>query len=284
MKMEVSKKDAALLLGLLGVLVLVAVYNFLFVSYSDKTNALKNENSKLKMKVQVLQNLANQREDLLNSTKEYQDETREILEHFPADVREEDIIMLAVKMQNEAPYENITAVQIGNAVDVYSVADIEERTDEAVSSYLGEAAPVESAETADTEEAEEVAEPVETMPGEISLDGNYTLMARSADIVGVSTYEGFKEAIRMITNRKDRTQLSVMASYDIESGLVDSSISLITNYMYGTGKRYETPNIPFISQGTNNIFGTVDLRGGNNANAENTEESAEAEETEETEQ
>ena len=94
---------------------------------------------------------------------------------------------------------------------------------------------------------------------EVSLEGNYVLKSRSADITAVTTYEGFKNGIEMITERNDRTQLSVMASYDIESGLVDSSVSVVTNYMGGTGKQYVAPAIPFVQQGTENIFGTVEL-------------------------
>ena len=61
----------------------------------------------------------------------------------------------------------------------------------------------------------------------------------------------------MLTERNDRTQINVMASYDIETGLLDSSMTIIADFMTGTGKPYVAPTI--VPQGTGNIFGTVDL-------------------------
>lgn len=263
MNMTLSKRDMGLLLGLFGVIIVVLVYYFAYMPYTKKTAVLNNENKTLETRVNLLQALANQRDDLTTATKENEEKTLEILNRFPADVREEDIIMLAVQLQNEAPYEYISGVQIGLPVDVYTVPDISSQVESQAAAYFGTAA--QSTQSADpaADAAETVVVPATTQedlePGEISLAGNYVLKSRSAEIAAVTTYEGFKNAIGMITKRNDRTQLSVMASYDIESGLVDSNISLVTNYMSGTGKQYVAPAVPFVQQGTNNIFGTVEL-------------------------
>lgn len=264
MNMTLSKKDIGLLLGLFGVIIAVLVYYYGYLPYTEKTRTLENENKTLETRVDLLQALANQRDDLVASTKESEQKTLEILERFPADVREEDIIMLAVQLQNDAPYEYITGVQIGLPVEVYTVPDIYAQVESQAAAYFGATAP--AAQTA-APTTETVVAPVDVaadaqedaQTGGISLDGNYVLKSRSADITAVTTYEGFKNAISIITQRNDRTQLSVMASYDIESGLVDSDVSLITNYMEGTGKQYVAPAVPFVQQGTENIFGTVEL-------------------------
>lgn len=266
MNMTLSKRDMGLLLGLFGVIIVVLVYYFAYMPYTKKTAVLNNENNTLETRVNLLQALANQRDDLTTATKENEEKTLEILDRFPADVREEDIIMLAVQLQNEAPYEYISGVQIGLPVDVYTVPDINSQVESQAAAYFGTAAQ----STQSAEPAADAAAAAETVvvpataqenlePGEISLEGNYVLKSRSAEIAAVTTYEGFKNAIGMITNRNDRTQLSVMASYDIASGLVDSNISLVTNYMSGTGKQYVAPAVPFVQQGTDNIFGTVEL-------------------------
>lgn len=267
MDMTLSKKDIGLLIGLFGVIVAVLVYYFVYMPYTEKTTVLENENRTLETRVNLLQALANQRDDLIAETKEKEEKTLEILERFPADVREEDIIMLAVQLQNEAPYEYVTGVQIGLPVDVYTVPDINAQIESQAAAYFGTTAQntqsTDATATAGATTAETVITPVEgpesLEPGEISLAGNYVLKSRTADITAVTTYEGFKNAIRMITERNDRTQLSVMASYDIESGLVDSDVSLVTNYMGGTGKQYVAPVVPFVQQGTESIFGTVAL-------------------------
>lgn len=281
MKMEISKKDAGLLIGLFGVLLTVVVYYLVFMPYSEKTDRLKSENTKLKTKVQTMQVLANDIDILRERTEENKNKTRQILERFPSNVQEEDIIMLAVKLQNEAPFEMIKSLQISNATDVYAVTDIDTRVADAVAQKFGEA-PIPEAVPAPVEAAESEVTPIDEVDtgvgsdGTLNLDGNYVLKERTATMNGSSSYKGFKEAIKMITNRNDRTQLSVMASYDIESGLVDSQMSLVANYMTGTGKSYEVPNIPFITQGTSNIFGTIDLTKLNQPEEiEETEESTE---------
>ena len=40
MNMEITKKDASLLIGLFGVLVAVVVYYFVFVPYTEKADSL----------------------------------------------------------------------------------------------------------------------------------------------------------------------------------------------------------------------------------------------------
>lgn len=267
MSLAVTKRDIGLLIGLVGVLLAVLAYNFAYTPYTEKTKTLETENKALEQRVQILQSLADQRDDMLDATKENNEKTKDIIERFPVKVTEEDIIMFAVELEREAPYEYMTAVQIGLPTDVYAVADMDARVEAKANELLGgtqpaaaDAAAQQTQTPAPTTQVQvPVAEEEAVVVGEINYDGNYTLKARTAEITAVATYEGFKEAIEIITKRNDRTQLSVTASYDMETGLVDSNISLVTNYMEGTGKTYREPEIPFVPQGTNNIFGTIEL-------------------------
>lgn len=268
MSLAVTKRDIGLLLGLVGVLLAVLAYNFAYTPYTEKTKTLEKENKALEQRVEILQSLADKRDDMLNATKANDEKSKAIIERFPTKVTEEDVIMFAVQLENEAPYEYVTAVQIGLPTDVYAVTDMNARVEAKANELLGSAQPVagdagavsteQTAVSSPTTQAQVQKEEVEVI-GQINYDGNYTLKARTAEIAAVATYEGFKDAIEIITKRNDRTQLSVTASYDMETGLVDSNISLVTNYMEGTGKAYKEPEIPFVSQGTNNIFGTIEL-------------------------
>lgn len=267
MNMEITKKDASLLIGLFGVLVAVVVYYLVFMPYTEKADSLKSENISLNSKVQTLQLLANDYDNLQQQTKDNQETLKKILERFPSDVKEEDMIMLAVQLQSQGAYDSITGLTIGEATDVYAVTDLDNRVAETVSGRLGTTTSGEdSSETAVAEDGtptetvtETPVEETEETPGQLNLDGNYVLRERTGEITGTSSYEGFKQAIQMLTERNDRTQIDVMASYDIETGLLDSSMTITTDFMTGTGKPYVTPTIPFVPQGTGNIFGTVDL-------------------------
>ena len=263
MSMAVTKRDLGLLIGLLGVLLAVLSYNFAYKPYTEKTAVLETENKVLEQRVQVLQSLANQRDDMIASTEKNNEKIKDLIERFPIAVSEEDIIMFAVELENEAPYEYMTALQIGLPIDVYAVTDMDARVETKAAELLGGAQPTIQVDPAATDATTvAIPAPVEVEPenpGEINYDGNYALKARTAEITAVTTYEGFKKSIELITERKDRTQMSVTASYDMETGLVDSNISLVTNYMEGTGRLHEEPEIPYVQQGTNNIFGTVEL-------------------------
>ena len=267
MNMEITKKDASLLIGLFGVLVAVVVYYFVFVPYTEKADSLKSENISLNSRVQTLQLLANDYDNLLQQTKDNQESLKKILDRFPSDVKEEDMIMLAVQLQSQGAFDSITGLSIGEATDVYAVTELDAKVAETVDGRLGSTtAATDSSQTDGTEEGvqtetatEESAGDVELTPGQLNLDGNYVLRERTGEITGTSSYEGFKQAIQMLTERNDRTQINVMASYDIETGLLDSSMTITTDFMTGTGKPYVTPTIPFVPQGTGNIFGTVDL-------------------------
>lgn len=267
MNMEITKKDASLLIGLFGVLVAVVVYYFVFVPYTEKADSLKSENISLNSRVQTLQLLANDYDNLLQQTKDNQESLKKILDRFPSDVKEEDMIMLAVQLQSQGAFDSITGLSIGEATDVYAVTDLDAKVAETVDGRLGSTtAATDSSQTDGTEEGvqtetatEESAGDVELTPGQLNLDGNYVLRERTGEITGTSSYEGFKQAIQMLTERNDRTQINVMASYDIETGLLDSSMTIIADFMTGTGKPYVAPTIPFVPQGTGNIFGTVDL-------------------------
>ena len=267
MNMEITKKDASLLIGLFGVLVAVVVYYFVFVPYTEKADSLKSENISLNSRVQTLQLLANDYDNLLQQTKDNQESLKKILDRFPSDVKEEDMIMLAVQLQSQGAFDSITGLSIGEATDVYAVTDLDAKVAETVDGRLGTTtAATDPSQTDGTEEGvqtetatEESAGDVELTPGQLNLDGNYVLRERTGEITGTSSYEGFKQAIQMLTERNDRTQINVMASYDIETGLLDSSMTIIADFMTGTGKAYVAPTIPFVPQGTGNIFGTVDL-------------------------
>ena len=267
MNMEITKKDASLLIGLFGVLVAVVVYYFVFVPYTEKADSLKSENISLNSRVQTLQLLANDYDNLLQQTKDNQESLKKILDRFPSDVKEEDMIMLAVQLQSQGAFDSITGLSIGEATDVYAVTDLDAKVAETVDGRLGSTtAATDPSQTDGTEEGvqtetatEESAGDVELTPGQLNLDGNYVLRERTGEITGTSSYEGFKQAIQMLTERNDRTQINVMASYDIETGLLDSSMTIIADFMTGTGKPYVAPTIPFVPQGTGNIFGTVDL-------------------------
>ena len=170
MKYVMTKRDRALLIGLFGLLIFGAVYYFVYIGYTDKTTALKNENSGLQNRVDVLQSISDQQGDLISKTSANNQKVEEILKKFPSLVLEEDGIMLAVELQLNSPLETISAIGINIPEEIYTVADIKGMTDEVVNGYIPNAtvqqvAPEEEAAPAAEASADPRCRGAERCPG-----------------------------------------------------------------------------------------------------------------------
>ncbi len=283
MDMTISKKDRALLIALAGILTTAATYWFVYTGFTDMTAALESKNAALKTRVDTLQELVNQQEALAESTLADTQEAQLIMERFPAEVREEDLIMLAVNLQNYAPFEAVDSVTIDAAEQKYQFADVIAGTESIVQERLpsadanqaaagasGNAAEKEAEETAAS--AAESAE-IQTAAADAQMVTHTpALYEKDVTILCATTYEGLKRAVSYVLDRNDRTGVAATASYDITTGILVAGIKAGTLYVTGTDKQYIAPDIPYVQQGTDNIFGTISIE----------ESLNETEETEET--
>ena len=86
---------------LIGLLVFVVVYVFVYLDYTEKTTALEQSNTELKKELAVLEEYYINMDDYKSATEEMKGAVNDILEEYPADAKEEDILMLAVQIQEE---------------------------------------------------------------------------------------------------------------------------------------------------------------------------------------
>lgn len=253
MDMKVSKRDAALLIGLAGILIMAAVYYFVYLPMDEKKVALEAENATLTTRVNELQTLYDEKDLYIAQTESMKAEIDTICNSFPADVKTEDMIMLGVDLANTAPL-SVQAINMGEAEDVYHVGQAV-----AEAKAAEEAAAAAQTATEDTDGAAAVTPaPTEQPAGDTAAEK--VLYKKLCGITYLVTYSGFKSAINTICSSTDRRTIeSVTATYDINTGLIAATQNINMYYMTGTDKAYEAPSIPFIPQGTDNIFGTVDL-------------------------
>lgn len=263
MDMTISKKDRALLIALAGVLVAATTYWFIYVGFSEKTTALETENATLQTRVNTLQDLVNQQEILKENTIANTNEAQAIMNRFPADVREEDLIMLAVNLQNYAPFGTVDSVTIDEPEQLYQFADVGAKTESIVRGKLPlenviQAAVTDSATDSTTDAADGVQ--TEVVPAQTSTPvaaNTPVLYKRDGSIICTTTYEGLKRAVSYVLERNDRTGIAVTATYDITTGILLAGIKVAPCYITGTDKQYIAPDIPYVQQGTDNIFGTL---------------------------
>ena len=229
MKYKISKRDVAIILGFIGVLVLGLTYYFIYMSYSEKTEQLKTANAGLQSRVDVLQSIADQQD------------------HYPAGFRDEDGFMMAVDLQAIAPLDSISTVTNSDPVSLYNFEDVKAKTDEQVKGYI----PDQNVQTEAAPEEGEQPSPV-TPPGLECVD---TVINCTCD------YPSFKNAVAYLIDANEMHSIKIQAVYDITTGILASTYTIRSPYVINTDKVYTEPEVPFIIQGTDNIFGTTSLHG-----------------------
>lgn len=267
MDMTISKKDRALLIALAGVMVAAATYWFVYTGFTDKTVALEVENVALQTRVDTLQELVDQQEVLAENTIANTHEAQTIMDRFPSDVREEDLIMLAVNLQNYAPFGAVDSVTMDAPEQLYQFADVVAKMESIVQDKLPSenanqavAADSTADSTADVPAGAQ-AEAANTQTTTQAADYTPALYEKDGTILCATTYEGLKRAVSYVLDRNDRTGIAVTATYDITTGILMAGIKVGPCYVTGTDKPYIAPDIPYVQQGTDNIFGTISLDG-----------------------
>ena len=248
MDMKISKRDAALLIGLAGILMIVAVYYFVYIPLDEKKIALESENATLQTRVTELQRMYDEKDTYIAQTESMKAEIDTICNSFPADVKTEDMIMLGVDLANTAPL-SVQSISMGVAEDMYHVGQA-----------VAEAAAAEAAAAAAATATEDGTTAPAPVPEPVEPSADKVLYKKLCGITYQVTYDGFKNAINTICSSVDRRTIdSITATYDINTGLLAATQNINMYYMTGTDKEYVAPTIPFIPQGTDNIFGTIDL-------------------------
>ena len=107
-------------IGLAGILLLVIVYVFVYLDYSQRTEELQLSNDELKKTVNELQTYYDNMDQYKKEIEDIRTNIQDIMAEYPADAREEDIIMLAVELQekNAIAYD---AINMEETEGVYTV-------------------------------------------------------------------------------------------------------------------------------------------------------------------
>ena len=232
--------------SLVGALVFVVVYVFVFLDYTQRTEALEQSNAALKQELTVLEEYYRNMNTYKQEIEEMQASINTILEEYPADAREEDILMLAVQMQedHEIAYKSINMEE---REGVYTVA------------YDFIAAT-----------------------GMEELKNDIIFTQKHATYVNETTYDELKDCIAQIYDSPNRIGIdNIVYRKNEESGTLDGNINLYFYSAAGTNKEYVAPDIAAYISGTDDLFqlGKV-IKNNVSGNEQEAAESVEAEETE----
>lgn len=216
---------AVLAIGVLGCII---VYMYVYQPYLKKTEDLKASNATLSQRVEQLKIFYSQMADNENKITEMTETINSRLDDFPSDVKEEDIIYLALRTWDES-------ILVG-----YSSITITPREDFAL-------IPAEVVQPAGIE----------------GLNGDISIIKRDVTYTNITTYDQMKELIKLINDNPE--QLTIMSvayamgeGLEGELGLLEGSIDVTFYAVQGTGKEYVPREFAEFPTGLGNLFGITE--------------------------
>lgn len=204
---------------LVGLVAFVLVYVYVYMGYLEKTEALEQSNMALKRELVELeehyQNMASYKQGM----EEMQIAIESILQEYPADAREENVVMLAVQIQEE------------NDITYRSINMEEQEAVYTVPYDLFVAAGLESYET------------------------EVVFAQKHATYVNETSYEDLKECIAQVYAAQERIGIdNIVYCKNQETGMLEGNINLYFYSATGTGKAYKAPDMAEYISGTENLF------------------------------
>lgn len=236
MNMKLKKSDVNILIMLLGILIPVAIYFFVYTSFTEKTAAMNADNETLQTEVDYLQDLADHKQQYIDDTAAMQIQIDEIKSRFPAEYKPEDDIMYIIGVENDYGAE-IPTIAMGTSSMIEVAAAAEETAE----------APAEGAEATD----DTAGDTVDTTTPAISL------YQTPISVSMQSSYRSLKDIVTYINTDTDRKSIdSLSVVFDTETGLLASTMAFNAYSLTGTEKEYAAPQVSGVFYGTSDIFNT----------------------------
>ncbi len=212
-------KKVLIAIVVLGALVIVMLYALVYLKYSEKTLALESSNGQLKNSIRDLKVYYDNMETYEEQIELASEEIQKLLEPYPAGARPEDVLMLAVDIQE-------------NSVIQYSNINM-----------------------AESELVYEVTQDIVEGAGIEGLENKIEFKKKHATYVNLTNYENLKECIEQIYASSNRIGIQQISySKHENSNILDGTIDLSFYYATGTGKKYVSPEIEEYPMGAENIF------------------------------
>ena len=219
-----NNKKIFLYVVLVGLLGFLAFYMLVFKKYEEKTEDLRRQNANLRTEVDDLKKVYDNLDAYRQTIAIMDGYIVTTLSQYPADVREEDALVIAVDTLNKAYVE-------------YSTINIKEKEEVgAISAETVQKAGLES------------------FRDEIKISKRTVSYVNSTDYINLKTIIG---TILSYGGKKTIEQISYSKSEDGEKGFITGTIDVTDFVAEGTGKEYQAPDIKEYEAGLYDLFGIV---------------------------
>lgn len=264
--MKVSMRDKKILLMFIGILVFFVGWYFGYRPQMEKADQIEDLNGALEEQLQDLLELAENKDFYVSETASIKDKISEYISEFPADVRPEDGIVLANKMENELGFQ-ITNVGVGEkefvaSIDGSSAEELAQSQDPTMSEQANAQTQeqIDNIEGTDSQAEADLQNASDAAAADQSSDSQVPVLYRTQVTLQFNgTYAGLKKAVLYVADQSGRMTLdNVNASYDTSTGNLTGTIIVNIFSMTGTDRTYTEPDAGSVAYGTANIFGTVE--------------------------
>ena len=277
--MKVSMRDKKILLMFIGILVFFVGWYFGYRPQMEKADQIEDLNGALEEQLQDLLELAANKDFYVSETASIKDKISEYISEFPADVRPEDGIVLANKMENELGFQ-ITNVGVGEkefvaSLDGSAEEDLAQSQDQTMSEQANAQTQeqIDNIEGTDSQAEADLQNASDAAAADQSSDSQVPVLYRTQVTLQFNgTYAGLKNAVLYVADQSGRMTLdNVNASYDTSTGNLTGTIIVNIFSMTGTDRTYTEPDAGSVAYGTANIFGTVEQNAPAEASDQNTD-------------
>ena len=203
-----------------GVVLCFVVYLLVFQKYSEETEALEASNAELQIQVndmkQYYDNIPTYRQDI----SEMQELVSKLTEDYPGDAREEDVIMMAVHMQ-ESTIVNFDKINIDDPEVIHSIPkDVVQGLND------------------------------ETLQTDIQFKNRLATYSCETD------YSGLKQLVEQVYDKNYRIAVNSVAfkNDDEETNTISGTISVSYYSIAGMNKEYKIPDMPEYAAGLSDLF------------------------------
>ena len=241
MNMSLGKKEISILLIFFGILIIGLTYYFGVRSLKEKTNALIAENSVLEGDISVLQPIHDREAAYNNDIDKMLLEANAIINKFPAEVKEEDVILYDVYLEGKiGSYISYLGTEKGSLLDI-PLPESEDATAGAadVTGSIAQRASMTNPERM------------------LHADGMNVTLLESAQNVDC-TYDQFKKIVTEVVNDPDVKSIDkVSLAFDSSTGNLSGSYTINYYSLSGTEKNYSKPSTGVTGYGVKSIFGAL---------------------------
>lgn len=291
--MSISTRDKKILLMFSGVAVFAAGYFFGYRPQMSKAEEIETASVPLETRLNELLEMAKNKEFYVEETSRYNQEVSDYVAQFPADVKEEDGILLARDMENTLDMEvsniGISTRNFIASLDGSTEEEIGELVDQTLSEKANEQTQeqINEVEGTDTKAEEALADATEAAVSDAADLTDQTVLFRRLDTLQFNgTYDSLKDAVDYLASRSGRMTLdSVDASFDASTGNLIGTITVNMFSMTGTGSTYTEPDAGSVALGRKDLFGTIDAaKASADAGASDSNQKADGDSAEQTEE